>query len=296
MKYLKHIILIGIIVSLSTSCVENSSKYKALLAQLDSLQGNYGNKTDQLDEAFATINEVEEGLKSIRESENILAVQYKDGLVISEESREQIKADMQTIHDAISQYKKEIAQLKKSSTFKSKQFEKRLKAITAELEEKSKLIESYQQQLAEKDAQLQIKTKEIYSLGEVVATLKKDVQNLNEESLQLKQKIASQDEEIYSAYYIVGTKGQLIDAGVMTRGGLFKSSKISYQAEKSVFVKIDLREITTINTNADKAKVLSIHPKGTYAIEQSDDGEMILTISDPEAFWEHTKYLVIQVQ
>ena len=80
----------------------------------------------------------------------------------------------------------------------------------------------------------------------------------------------------------------------MTKGGLFKSSKVSYQAEKDAFVKIDLREISEINTNAGKAKVMSIHPKGTYAFVEND-GEMVLNISDPEKFWQQTKYLVIQV-
>ena len=57
------------------SCVENSGKYKALQAQLDSLQNSYNVQGAELDEVFATINEIEQGLSSIRESESILAVQ-----------------------------------------------------------------------------------------------------------------------------------------------------------------------------------------------------------------------------
>ena len=59
-------------------------------------------------------------------------------------------------------------------------------------------------------------------------------------------------------------------------------------------MKIDYREINTINTNAPKAKVLSVHPKGTYSMEKVGD-EVLLTISDPDEFWEQTKYLVIQI-
>ena len=81
----------------------------------------------------------------------------------------------------------------------------------------------------------------------------------------------------------------------MTKGGLFKSAEISYQAEKNSFIKIDYRDITDINTNSSKAKLLSIHPKGTYSLEKIGD-EVILTISNPNEFWEQTKYLVIQTQ
>ena len=139
-----------------------------------------------------------------------------------------------------------------------------------------------------------LQTKQIASLDEVVSNLKEEVSELHQEGSALKAKVADQESEIYSVYYIVGTKQELIEAGVMTKGGLFKSSKVSYQSEKEAFVKIDSREISEINTNAKKAKVMSIHPKGTYAFVEND-GEMVLNISNPAEFWEQTKYLVIQV-
>ena len=113
--------------------------------------------------------------------------------------------------------------------------------------------------------------------------------------LELKDKVASQDRALFAAYYIVGSKEDLIEAGVISKGGLFKSAKVSYEAEKTSFIKIDYREISTINTNSQKAKVLSNHRKGTYSIEEVD-GEAIINISDPAGFWEQTKYLVIQTQ
>ena len=53
-----------------SSCVENSSKYKALEAKLDSLQVSHRMQGAELDELFATINSIEQGLSSIRETEN----------------------------------------------------------------------------------------------------------------------------------------------------------------------------------------------------------------------------------
>lgn len=280
-----------------TSCVENSSKYKALKAQLDSLNAEYGIQSGELDEVFATLNEVEAGLKSIRESENIIAVQSQshDGMDVPAESKEQIKNDMEAIKEAIKKYQQQIATLKKDNRIQSQQFKKRLNALSKELEEKSELIANLTDQLNVKNAQLEIKSKEIASLGEVVSNLKNEVNTLSKEEQKLKEKVASQEKELYSVYYIVGSKGDLINAGVLTKGGLFKSAKVSYQSEQDAFVKIDYRNISTINTNARKAKILSIHPKGTYTFEtDNQSGEMSLLISNPEAFWEQTKYLVIQ--
>ena len=280
-----------------TSCVENSSKYKALKAQLDSLNTEYGIQSSELDEVFATLNEVEAGLKSIRESENIIAVQSQtqDGMEVPAESKIQIKQDMEAVKQAIKKYQQQIAELKKDNRIQSQQFKKRLNALSKELKEKSELIENLTAQLDEKDAQLEIKTKEIASLGEVVSNLKNEVNTLSVEEKKLKDKVASQEQELYSVYYIVGSKSDLIDAGVITKGGLFKSAKVSYLSEQDTFVKIDYRNISIINTNAKRAKVLSIHPKGTYTLENdAESGEVSLIISDPAAFWEQTKYLVIQ--
>lgn len=296
MKQLLSLFVIGAIVfSFTSSCVESSKKFKALQAQLDSIQTNYGSQYGGLDEAFSILNEVEDGLRSIRESENLISFQSKEGMTVPEGSRAQIESDMESIKECITKYKEKIEELEKKSNIRSKEFKKRLQAITKELEEKNKLVESLQEQLQQKELLIIAKDQEINKLGNQVSNLQQDVTNLAEESSALKEKVANQDRELYSAYYIIGTKGQLIDAGVMTKGGLFKSAKVSYNAEKSLFVKIDYREITTINTNAQKAKVMSIHPKGTYMLEKVDN-EMVLTISNPDAFWEQTKYLVIQAQ
>ncbi len=287
-------LLLSVVLS---SCVENSNKYKALKAQLDSLNTEYGIQSSELDEVFATLNEVEAGLKSIRESENIIAVQSQteDGIDVPAESKIQIKNDMEAIQEAIRKYQKQIAALKNDNRIQSQQFKKRLNALSKELNEKSELIESLSAQLNEKSAQLEIKTKEVATLGEVVSNLKNEVNTLSQEEKKLKDKVASQEQELYSVYYIVGTKSDLIDAGVVTKGGLFKSAKVSYLSEQDIFVKIDYRNISIINTNAKKAKILSIHPKGTYTLENDkESGEVSLIISDPASFWEQTRYLVIQ--
>lgn len=276
------------------SCVENSGKYKALQARLDSLQTSHNLQGAELDEVFATINEIEQGLSSIRESESILAVQTSDGLEIKAGSKEQLKRDVEAIQSAIKNYQEEIKKLENDKRLQSAQFKKRLTAMQQELKEKSDIIETISRQLEEKEAQIVRQSKQIATLDEVVSNLKDEVSNLSTEGSQLKAKVADQEAEIYSVYYIVGSKPELIEAGVMTKGGLFKSSKVSYQSEKDAFVRIDLREISEINTNAAKAKVMSIHPKGTYAFVEND-GEMVLNISDPEKFWQQTRYLVIQV-
>lgn len=278
------------------SCVEQSGKYKNLLVRLDSLQADYGTQKNKLDEIFATLNEVENGLSSIRESEHILSVEAtKEG--VPESKIERMQHNISAIQSAIEQYRERVEQLKKESEIKSVQFRKRLNAIQKELDEKSAVISQLSLQLAEKDRIIRAKDEKIENLDRIVSDLQQDISALNSEGEEMRNKIYYQEKQLHSAYYIIGTKEELIKVGVLTRGGLFRSSKVSYQAEKNAFIKIDYREVSTINTNSAKGKVkiLSLHPKGTYAVE-SVNGEYVLTISDPENFWEQTRYLVIQIQ
>jgi len=290
------ILFLAFAVFVSTSCVENSSKYRQLQAQLDSLKGNYGTQKNQLDEVFATLNEVEEGLLEIRKQEDILTVETnKDGLDVSEDQRVKVMEDVNAVKAAITRYKEQIEKLKKDNSIKSVEFKKRLNKLQKELEEKSKTIDLLQAQLREKEEVISRKEQTIDSLDHHVSDLKQDITELSGEKEELKETVANQDRALFSAYYIVGSKDDLIEAGVISKGGLFKSSKVSYEAEKTSFIKIDYREISTINTNAEKAKILSNHRKGTYTIEEVA-GEAIINISDPEGFWEQTKFLVIQTQ
>lgn len=297
MKKLFLFSIVALLVFSLSSCVESSGKYKALKAQMDSLSTAATAKSAEFDEVFATLNEVEEGLKSIREAENILTIQSKGGgLEVQANKREQLKSDVAAIGDAIKSYKSQIDKLKRDGKVKSKEFTKRLEALTTELEQKSVLIADLSAQLEEKEAMLKIKTQQIASLDQTVSTLKSDVSNLSTESKSQKETIATQDVQINAGYYIVGSKSELIAASVMSKGGLFKSAKISYNAEQSVFTKIDIRKTSEINLNSKKAKILSIHPASSYTLEADASGMQILKISDYAKFWEQTKYLVIQTQ
>lgn len=296
MRKITSILTLVFITFLMTSCVESSKKYKNLQAQLDSLSIVKDSTTAQLEEVFTTLNEVENGLRNIREAENIITVQSQTGGELTVNAREQMKQDVQAIGDAILNYKAQIEKLKSDSRIKSVQFQKRLDLLTKELEEKSILVADLSKQLEEKDAQLRVKTQQIATLDQAVSNLRSDVASLSQEKDLNKETIITQDQLLNSAFYIAGSKEELINSRVLSKGGLFRSAKISYEAEQSAFVKIDIRNITDINLNAKKAKVLSVHPTGTYALEADANGMLVLRISSPKAFWEQTKYLVIQIQ
>ncbi len=298
MKHLNFFLSIGLIVILlfcSISCVENSKQYKELQAQLDSLQGSYGNQKNQLDEIFGALNDIENGLEDIRKSENILSVQANTEGEYTLSQKEKIENNIASIRSAINRYQAKIEELKKDSNIKSVEFKKRLNHLQNQLNEKLTIIQQLKNEIESKELIIKEKEETIAELGNTVTGLQENVEQLSEKNIEMEGTIQNQEKELHSAYYIVATKDELTKLGVIKKGGIFSSAKVTYHGEKSAFIKIDYREISTINTNAAKAKVLSTHPQGTYSIETIDD-EAVITISDPQQFWEQTKYLVIQTQ
>lgn len=287
----------GFVLLISTftiSCVQNSREYKELQAQLDSLQGSYGIQKNQLDDIFKELNLIEDGLEEIKKTENILTVESnEENLSLSQ--KEKIERNIAAIKSAIANYQKKIEELKNDGNIKSVEFKKRLNKIQSELNEKSTIIQKLSNELTVKDLIIKEKDETIAKMDDSISLLQENVDSLALEKTKMEGTIQTQEKEIHSAYYIVGTKEELISQGVLEKGGLFSKAKVSYQGEKSAFIKIDYREISTINTNSSKAEVLSVHPKETYSIDNIND-EAIITIKNPEKFWEQTKYLVIQTR
>ena len=80
-----------------------------------------------------------------------------------------------------------------------------VKKFQAQLEEKTKEIDKLRAQLAEKDIKIAAQDEQITSLNN-------SVNSLSSSNEQKAQTIAAQDQQIYTAYYVFGTKKELREA------------------------------------------------------------------------------------
>ena len=265
------------------SCVESSQKYKALQAKADSLQAVSNGQSDEMDKLLADLNDISAGMQSIREAEHILAIESQSDTKNSK-SKSQITAlknDVQALSDAIAGYKG-------TNKRQSAEFKKLIAGLNEELAIRDQKINEINQILAAKEKELGIKTQQI-------ATLNQNVSNLQEESTSQKETISSQDKSLNTIHYLLGSRKGLKEANVISRQGIFCPPIVSSQAQNAKFVDADMRELTSIPLNTKKAKILSVHPSESYALETGDDGMQTLKINNPSAFWKQTKYLVVMI-
>ena len=272
------------------SCVENSQKYKALLAKIDSLQSISTDQSGEIDQLLADLNDISAGMQSIREAEHILAIESQSDTKESK-SKSQITAlknDMQALSDAIKGYKEKITALEKNNKRQSSEFKKLIAGLKEELAVRDQKMNEISQTLAAKEKELNIKSQQIEELNQ-------NVSNLQEESTSQKETISQQDKSLHTVYYLLGTRKSLKEANVISRQGIFCPPIVSSQAQNAKFVDSDMRELTSIPLNTKKAKILSIHPRDSYTIETGADEMQTLKINQPEAFWKQTRYLVIMI-
>ncbi len=271
---------------LLASCGKNSSEYKALKAENDSLKIAHEQTGAELDEMLSVLNMVEDNFQSIKGAENYLTVQSAKGGELTPTTRERIAGDMQLITETLQKNKEEIDKLEKqmkSSNLQSTQLKKTIERMRIELTEKTETLATLHAELAKKDAQ-------IAELGESVARLSSSVDDLKANAESQSQIIKEQSLAINTVYYCFGTDDELKAQKILVKG------QLGTDFNKDYFIKVkDYQTLTTIPLEAKKAKLISKHPAETYSMAKDEKGKVVFVISDPKKFWTLTKYLVIEV-
>ncbi len=286
MKKLAFFGSLAAILLLASCSGKNSSEYKALQAQNDSLQLVQSKATAEMDEMLGLLNEVEDNFKSIKAAENYLQVQTSTTGDMPPSTRERIKSDMQLITETLQKNKDKITELEKKlkgSTVQSAQLKSTLENLRNELSEKTMALVSMQNELAVRD-------QKIDELSEKVSVLSTDVQGLRAETNSQQETIKKQTTELNTVYYCFGTSKELKAQKILVDGELGTNFNRDY------FIRIkDARKLTEIPVYAKKSQLVTKHPAGSYEITKDEAGNAIYKITDSKNFWSLSKYLVIQV-
>lgn len=289
---MKKVLVTIICAAMFASCGQNSADYKQLQAENDSLKLENAKSSTELNEMLSILNEVETNFQSIRDAENYLSIQQQGGIELNQNSKEQIRSNMQLVTETLKKNKEQIAKLQaqlKSSGFKSAELKKTVDRLASELDQKTAMIVALQEDLANKNVRIQ-------ELDEMVGSLTQDVETLSSTTAAQSEKLHAQDKALNTAYYCFGTSKELKDQKILSGGGIFAKSKVLQSGfNKDYFITIDIREVTEIPLFSPKAQLKSNHPQGSYQFDKDEDGNLTLKITDVKQFWSLGKYLVIEV-
>lgn len=269
-----------------SSCVKNSSEYKNLQAQRDSLALANEKNAAEMEEILSLLNEVEDNFKNIKSAENYLSVQSNAPGELTPNTRERIHSDMQLVTETLEKNRQKIAELEKklkNASVQSSQLKQTVNKLRTELDQKTMALVALNEELERKNEQ-------ISELSVNVSNLSRDVQELRAQSNAQQQTITQQQKEITTVYYCFGTSNELKKQKILVNDQLGSNFNRDY------FIKvIDYNKLITVPLWAKKGKLLSKHPNGSYEFVKDANNQVELRILDPNNFWSLTKYLVVLV-
>jgi predicted nucleic acid-binding Zn-ribbon protein len=292
MKTIKFYAIIAALVFVTASCVENSGKYKALVAQRDSLAMEKQALDSNYNRSLVVLNDIEAGFSEINQNEKEMRVNLKGVEGKTTNKRQLIAAQMTAIKQGIEQNKAKIAELRHLAAKNGKaniMLTETIKRLQSEMDEKGLQIQALQAELEQKN----IKINELNTTVTVQSKNIADQQNVMD---QQKSTIKGQDTDLNTVWYCVASSKKLKEAKVITGGGLFQSKKVmTDQFDMNAFTQVDLRSISSIPTNSRNIKFLSVHPKDSYNLVTGADKKITIEITNPSKFWSVSKYLVVQI-
>ena len=158
--------------------------------------------------------------------------------------------------------------------------------MEAQLEEKDITINNLRREISRNNTN-------ITQLKKTVVNLETNISDLTEKNETQLKALEVQNEMLNMGYFIVGTKNELKEAGII-KTNLFNIKLDIDPSQIDKFTAVDLRNFNEITIKSKKIKVLSQMPKSSYEIKNNNDNTSTLVIINTDEFWRFSNYLVIQ--
>lgn len=267
--------------ALLAACTQDpkeSPQFQQLAEDNDRTRAEVAAKDSMINDLFGTVNRISENLRIIRTKQGQLG--EGDGGSEGMNVEERIMGDIESIDGLMAENRALIERLRKQS-----------KASANSLAELQRTVDDLDRSVTEKDEEIAVVKEQLASSNSSLATL---IEMYRDKS----QLADLQRNELNTAYYAVGTAKELRENGVLTKeggvigiGGVDKLN--TSDLAKGYFTRVDITSANSIPVVADKAKLATAHPEGSYRFEE---GGAKLVITDANAFWSISKYLVVVVE
>ncbi len=277
MKTLPYILLFALGLQACEHDPKQSAQYQQLNEDAAQGQATIAERDSAINELFATMNRISDNLRTVRSKQGQLASQ-SDGAEGDVDMEQRIMADIASIDGLLAENRTLMEKLRKQA--------KKSAASIAALEG---TVAELQRSMAEKDTEIVVLKEQLASTNASLATL---IDMYRDKS----QLADMQRNEMNTAWYAVGTAKELRAKGVLTKeggvAGIGAVDKLNTDnLTQSYFTRIDQVLTLEVPIMAGKARLATTHPAGSYRLEGADK----LVITDPNAFWSLSKYLVIVV-
>ena len=280
---MKNLFLLIFAVVVLASCDNRPSKDEYQVKQ-DSLMVNIQEKEKAMNDLVASLVEIDQNVQRIKEQEKIITLDVNKGGEMNKTVEERINNDVQQIYNLLLENKEKVAKLQKQLN-NSRLDIKKLNVLVESL---TNQVKAQEEEIAQLKTFLEEKNIKIEGLTQSLDSLQSD-------NTATKENLDETTNKLYTAYYAMGTKKELIAQKLLSAGGIFTKAKINpTDFNMDFFTKIDIRNTLVIDTHSKKVELLSNHPADSYNMV-GGEGEKTIQIIDKDKFWSLAKYLIVQI-
>ena len=143
--------------------------------------------------------------------------------------------------------------------------------------------------------------REVYFLKEELSSLNASYSRMFDKFNQQKVTINNLNSQINEIAFVIGTKSELLENGVLTKeGGLIgigKSRRLSNELNTDYFTTSSKLDFESLILGYKSVKIITSHPVNSYKLFQSSKESIdSLLVLNKATFWKNSKYLVIEVK
>lgn len=266
------IVSLGAALSLNQKLTQSRTDYATLKAEEQATSARYSAAIDEVASIQQSLNEIDLGEQGTQALQSQLAQEKS----LSEDRSEQTMARISEIRAGVERANTRIREL-----------DEKVKAGEIQVAGMEKLIKGLRHSVAEKEQQITQLVARVDELQTQVVGLETEVA-VKDGTIQAQ--TASLEEsrrELGTVYYVVGTKKELSNAGIIeSKGGILgigKTVKPTGHFDDRQFTALDTDYASVIPVEGEDAKVVSAQPVDSYALADNGNG-MELQILDPVAF------------
>jgi len=290
MKKLLFVLSVMVLVS----CGQHKKEIARMQAKQDSIAQLGVQKDNTILEYISSMNEIQSNLDSIKTIQKIVSVQTAPGTELKAEAKKRVIEDIAQINNLLQKNKEMVSAL-----------QGKLRNSNMKIAELEKMIEMLNKQVGDKDAEIVVLKQQLEKLNVDVAGLNQKVETITKESEQaIKEKnevIDTKTTELNTAYYGFGAKKELETKNVIEKEGgvlgMGKTLKLKKDFNRDFFMKVDIRQFSSLPLNTKKAKLVTYHPDGSYHFVMTAKKTVeSIVIDKPEEFWKASKYMLIVVE
>lgn len=281
--------LVTICAVLLSACDQREKELEQKILELEQLSAQ---KDDDIDSFISSLNNIQSNLDSIKELEGIITSRAISGEQ-STNAEDAIVDDMVLIYENMKQTRNQIAKLEKQLSQSSIASDK-MKALLASLKKDIEKKDAEIAQLKEGLAQSNIYIDQLMSsVDRLALENERRIQVIQEKN----QALQAKEEELQTGFWAVGTTKELREKNIIDKEGAFLGlggvKVLSEDMNLEDLTKINIQEVNEIAIGAKKAELITPHPKGSYELVEEGKSVAKLLISDPDAFWQNSKVLVV---